>query len=125
MSNVLNFILIKAKNLKRSFKQSLSWIWMLIVLLSPFIQLYCNSRRVSICVELLAISIGFILMYADQYNYNKPSVEGMPVMRKKLVRYEKSTAKVTIKKEDMNEIANYLLDLQEYFEQRGMINEKD
>lgn len=125
MSNILNFLLIKGKNLKRAIKKDLCWVWILVVIAAPFAQLYCNNRRTCICIELLIISIGILLMYLDQYLNNKANAEGLPVMRKKFVRYEKSTAKVVIKKEDINEIANYLLDLQEYFEQRGMINEKD
>lgn len=42
-------------------------------------------------------------------------------MRKKFAHYEKSTDVVVIKKEDFNEVANYILDLQEYFEERGML----
>lgn len=125
MSNILNFLLIKGKNLKRAIKKDLCWIWIVVVIISPFVQLYSSSRRICICIELLIISIGILLMYLDQYLHNKSNTEGLPVMRKKFVRYEKSTAKVVIKKEDLNEIANYLLDLQEYFEQRGMIDEED
>ncbi len=121
MGNVLNFLLIKGKNLKRAIKKDLCWIWILLVIAAPFVQLYCSNRRTCICIELLIISVGILLMYLDQFLHNKANAEGLPVMRKKFVRYEKSTAKVAIKKEDLNEIANYLLDLQEYFEERGML----
>lgn len=121
MNNILNFIRIKFNNLKRSLRQSLSWIWILIILLSPFIQLLCKNVRSSICVELLIISFSLIVMFLDQFFYNKQNNDSIPVMRKKFAKYEKSTAKIAIKKEDLNEIASYLLDLQEYFEEKGML----
>lgn len=121
MSSICRWIVIKCKNVKRSLRKDLGVIWMWMVLLSPFLSLYFQRKRYSIIAQLFVIAIGFFLMYLDQYNYNKPSIEGMPIMRKKLAHYEKSTDVVVIKKEDFNEMANYILDLQEYFEERGML----
>ena len=121
MSSVRNWIMIKCKNVKRSLRKDLEAIWMCMLLCSPFLSLYFERKRYSIIVQLFVIVFVIFLMYLDQYNYNKPSIEGMPVMRKKLAHYEKSTDTVVIKKEDFNEVANYILDLQEYFEERGML----
>ena len=121
MSNVWYLIMIKARNIKRSLRKNLEAIWMLTLLCSPFLSLYFERRRYSIIAQLFVIVFAIFLMYLDQYNYNKPSIEGMPIMRKKLAHYEKSTDTVVIKKEDFNEVANYVLDLQEYFEERGML----
>ena len=121
MSSIWNLIMIKARNIKRSLRKNLEAIWMLILLCSPFLSLYFERRRCSIIAQLFCIVFAIFLMYLDQYNYNKPSIEGMPIMRKKLAHYEKSTDTVVIKKEDFNEVANYILDLQEYFEERGML----
>ena len=121
MNNFFKLIRIKARNIKRSLRRNLEAIWMCILLLSPFLSLYFERKRCSIIVQLFAIVFVIFLMYLDQYNYNKPSIEGMPIMRKKLAHYEKSTDTVVIKKEDFNEVANYILDLQEYFEERGML----
>lgn len=121
MSNIWNWIMIKVRNVKRSLRKNLEAIWMIILLCSPFLSLYFERKRYSIIAQLFVIVFVIFLMYLDQYNYNKPSIEGMPIMRKKLAHYEKSTDTVVIKKEDFNELANYILDLQEYFEERGML----
>ena len=42
-------------------------------------------------------------------------------MRKKFVKYNKANDMVSIKKDDWNEVVNYLADLQEYFEDNGML----
>ena len=121
MSSMWKWIMIKYKNIKRSLRKDLEAIWMCMLLCSPFLSLYFERKRYSIIVQLFVIVIAIFLMYLDQYNYNKPSIEGMPIMRKKFAHYEKSTDVVIIKKEDFNEMANYILDLQEYFEKRGML----
>ena len=121
MNNFFKLIRIKARNIKRSLRRNLEVIWMCILLCSPLLSLYFERKRYSIIVQLFVIVIAIFLMYLDQYNYNKPSIEGMPIMRKKFARYEKATDVVVIKKEDFNEMANYILDLQEYFEKRGML----
>ena len=121
MNNFFKLIRIKARNIKRSLRRNLEAIWMCILLFSPFLSLYFERKRYSIIAQLFVIVFAIFLMYLDQYNYNKPSIEGMPIMRKKLAHYEKSTDTVVIKKEDFNDVANYILDLQEYFEERGML----
>lgn len=121
MSSIWRWIVIKCRNIKRSLRKDLGVIWIWMVLLSPFLSLYFRRKQYSIIVQLFIIAIALLLMHLDQYNYNKPSTKGMPIMRKKLAHYEKSTDVVVIKKEDLNEMANYILDLQEYFEERGML----
>ena len=121
MNNFFKLIKIKTRNIKRSLRRNLEAIWMCILLLSPFLSLYFERKRYSIIAQLFVIVFVIFLMYLDQYNYNKPSIEGMPIMRKKLAHYEKSTDTIVIKKEYFNEVANYILDLQEYFEERGML----
>ena len=121
MNNFFKLIKIKVRNVKRSLRRNREAIWMCILLCSPFLSLYFERKRYSIIAQLFAIVLVIFLMYLDQYNYNKPSIEGMPIMRKKLAHYEKSTDTVVIKKEDFNEVANYILDLQEYFEGKGML----
>ena len=121
MNNFFELIKIKTRNIKRSLRRNLEAIWMCMLLCSPFLSLYFERKRYSIIAQLFAIVLVIFLMYLDQYNYNKPSIEGMPIMRKKLAHYEKSTDTIVIKKEDFNEVANYILDLQEYFEERGML----
>ena len=91
MSNFFKLIRIKARNIKRSLRRNLEAIWMCILLLSPFLSLYFERKRYSIIAQLFVIVFVIFLMYLDQYNYNKPSIEGMPIMRKKLAHYEKST----------------------------------
>ena len=91
MSNFFKLIRIKARNIKRSLRSNLEAIWMCILLCSPFLSLYFERKRYSIIMQLFAIVLVIFLMYLDQYNYNKPSIEGMPIMRKKLAHYEKST----------------------------------
>ena len=121
MSSIWRWIVIKCKNVKRLLRKDLGAIWIWMVLLSPFLSLYFHRKRYSIIAQLFIIAITLLLMYLDQYSYNKPSIKGMPIMRKKFAHYEKSTDVVVIKKEDFNEVANYILDLQEYFEERGML----
>ena len=121
MNNFFELTKIKARNIKRSLRRNLEAIWMCMLILSPFLSLYFERKKYSIIAQLFAIVLAIFLMYLDQYNYNKPSIEGMPIMRKKLAYYEKSTDTIVIKKEDFNEVANYILDLQEYFEERGML----
>ena len=121
MNNFFKLIKIKARNIKRSLRRNLEATWMCILILSPFLSLCFERKRYSIIAQLFAIVLVILLMYLDQYNYNKSSIWGMPLMRKKFAHYEKSTDTIVIKKEDFNEVANYILDLQEYFEGKGML----
>lgn len=65
------------------------------------------------------ILFGMILYKLDTKIHNKQY--GIPVMRKKFVKYNKANDMVSIKKDDWNEVVNYLADLQEYFEGNGML----
>lgn len=103
----------------KALKNNLDAIGVLIILVSPLVHLVITNTRYGIITNILLIWVGMILYKLDVKIHNKQY--GIPVMRKKFVKYNKANDSVSIKKEDWNEVVNYLADLQEYFEGNGML----
>lgn len=106
------------KRIKRKLINNLQTISMVLFAVNPIIGVSINGKEL-IAIQIIVNFVIAILIFADQYVHNK--YNDIPVMRKPLVRYEKSTNKVIMKPEDMYEALNYLFDLQEYFERKGML----
>ena len=102
-----------------SLKNNLDAIGVLIILVSPLVHLVITNTRYGIVTNILLILVGMILYKLDLKIHNKQY--GIPVMRKKFVKYNKANDMVSIKKDDWNEVVNYMADLQEYFENEGML----
>lgn len=103
----------------KALKNNLDAIGVLIILVSPLVHLVITNTRYGIITNILLIWLGMILYKLDTKIHNKQY--GIPVMRKKFVKYNKANDSVSVKKEDWNEVVNYLADLQEYFEDNGML----
>ena len=103
----------------KALKNNLDTIGVLIILVSPLVHLVIANTRYGIITNILFIWVGMILYKLDVKIHNKQY--GIPVMRKKFVKYNKANDSVSVKKEDWNEVVNYLADLQEYFEDNGML----
>lgn len=103
----------------KALKNNLDAIGVLIILVSPLVHLVITNTRYGIVTNVLLIWVGMILYKLDTKIHNKQY--GIPVMRKKFVKYNKANDMVSIKKDDWNEVVNYLADLQEYFEDNGML----
>ena len=103
----------------KALKNNLDTIGVLIILVSPLVHLVITNTRYGIITNILLIWLGMILYKLDTKIHNKQY--GIPVMRKKFVKYNKANDMVSIKKDDWNEVVNYLADLQEYFEGNGML----
>ena len=106
------------KRIKRKLINNLQAISMVLFAVNPIIGMFINGKEL-IAIQIIVNFVIAILIFADQYIHNK--YNDIPVMRKPLVKYEKSTNKVCMKPEDMYEALNYLSDLQEYFERKGML----
>lgn len=106
------------KRIKRKLINNLETIWMILFAANPLIGLIINGKEL-IAIQMIVNFIIVMLVFVDQCIHNK--YNDIPVMRKPFVRYEKSTNKVLMKPEDMYEVLNYLSDLQEYFEKKGML----
>lgn len=115
----MNQICIIFRRIKRGIKHNLDVIGSVILLFSPFVQLYFERQIYGVITGLLFVSTGMSFISLDSFVNNKKSC--IPVMRKRFVRYEKSTNKVSMNEDDLQEAMNYLIDLQEYFERRGML----
>ena len=98
---------------------NLDAIGVLIILVSPLVHLVITNTRYGIITNIMFILFGMILYKLDTKIHNKQY--GIPVMRKKFVKYNKANDMVSIKKDDWNEVVNYMADLQEYFENEGML----
>ena len=103
----------------KALKNNLDTIGVLIILVSPLVHLVITNKRDGIITNVLLILFGMILYKLDTKIHNKQY--GIPVMRKKFVKYNKANNMVSIKKDDWNEVVNYMADLQEYFEKEGML----
>ena len=103
----------------KALKNNLDAIGVLIILVSPLVHLVITNTRYGIIINILLICVGMILYKLDAKIHNKQY--GIPVMRKKFVKYNKANNMVSIKKDDWNEVVNYMADLQEYFENEGML----
>ena len=103
----------------KALRSNLDAIGVLIILVSPLVHLVITNTRYGIITNILLILFGMILYKLDTKIHNKQY--GIPVMRKKFVKYNKANDMVSIKKDDWNEVVNYLADLQEYFEDNGML----
>lgn len=111
-------ILLVWKRTARKVKNNLETIWMILFGLNPLIGLFVSGKQL-IMLQIFVNLVIVALVFADRYIHNK--YDDIPVMRRPFVRYEKSSNKVLMKPEDMYEVLNYLVDLQEYFEKRGML----
>lgn len=103
----------------KALRNNLDAIGVLIILVSPLVHLVITNTRYGIITNILLILLGMILYKLDAKIHNKQY--GIPVMRKKFVKYNKANNMVSIKKDDWNEVVNYMADLQEYFENEGML----
>ena len=103
----------------KALKNNLDAIGVLIILVSPLVHLVITNSRYGIITNIMFILLGMILYKLDTKIHNKQY--GIPVMRKKFVKYNKANNMVSIKKDDWNEVVNYMADLQEYFEKEGML----
>ena len=103
----------------KALRNNLDAIGVLIILVSPLVHLVITNTRYGIITNILLILLGMILYKLDVKIHNKQY--GIPVMRKKFVKYNKANNMVSIKKDDWNEVVNYMADLQEYFENEGML----
>ena len=103
----------------KALRNNLDAIGVLIILVSPLVHLVITNTRYGIITNILSIWVGMILYKLDTKIHNKQY--GIPVMRKKFVKYNKANNMVSIKKDDWNEVVNYMADLQEYFENEGML----
>ena len=103
----------------KALRNNLDAIGVLIIIVSPLVHLVITNTRYGIITNILLILLGMILYKLDTKIHNKQY--GIPVMRKKFVKYNKANNMVSIKKDDWNEVVNYMADLQEYFENEGML----
>ena len=103
----------------KALRNNLDAIGVLIILISPLVHLVTTNTQYGIIINILLILLGMILYKLDTKIHNKQY--GIPVMRKKFVKYNKANDMVSIKKDDLNEVVNYMADLQEYFENEGML----
>ena len=103
----------------KALRNNFDAIGVLIILVSPLVHLVITNTRYCIITNILLILLGMILYKLDAKIHNKQY--GIPVMRKKFVKYNKANNMVSIKKDDLNEVVNYMADLQEYFENEGML----
>ena len=103
----------------KALRNNLDAIGVLIILASPLVNFVITNTRYGIITNILLILLGMILYKLDTKIHNKQY--GIPVMRKKFVKYNKANDMVSIKKDDLNEVVNYMADLQEYFENEGML----
>lgn len=103
----------------KALRNNLDTIGVLIIIVSPLVHLVITNTRYGIITNMLLILLGMILYKLDVKIHNKQY--GIPVMRKKFVKYNKANNMVSIKKDDLNEVVNYMADLQEYFENEGML----
>ena len=103
----------------KALKNNLDAIGVLIILVSPLVHLVITNTQYGIITNIIFILLGMILYKLDAKINNKQY--GIPVMRKKFVKYNKANNMVSIKKDDWNEVVNYMADLQEYFENEGML----
>lgn len=103
----------------KALRNNLDAIGVLIIIVSPLVHLVITNTRYGIITNILLILLGMILYKLDAKIHNKQY--GIPVMRKKFVKYNKANNMVSIKKDDWNEVVNYMADLQEYFENEGML----
>ena len=103
----------------KALRNNLDAIGVFIILVSPLVHLVITNTRYGIITNILLILLGMILYKLDVKIHNKQY--GIPVMRKKFVKYNKANDMVSIKKDDLNEVVNYMADLQEYFENEGML----
>ena len=118
-TSILKRMILSSKRIFRSLKNNLDGIGILIIIVSPAIQLLFANPRDGVITNVMLIWVGMILYQADIRIHNKQY--GIPVMRKKFVKYNKANNMVSIKKDDLNEVVNYMADLQEYFENEGML----
>ena len=118
-TSILKRMILSSKRIFRSLKNNLDGIGILIIIVSPAIQLLFANPRDGVITNVMLIWVGMILYQADIRIHNKQY--GIPVMRKKFVKYNKANDMVSIKKDDWNEVVNYMADLQEYFENEGML----
>ena len=118
-TSILKRMILSSKRIFRSLKNNLDGIGILIIIVSPAIQLLFANPRDGVITNVMLIWVGMILYQADIRIHNKQY--GIPVMRKKFVKYNKANDMVSIKKDDLNEVVNYMADLQEYFENEGML----
>ena len=103
----------------KALRNNLDAIGVLIIIVSPLVNLAITNTLYCIITNILLILLGMILYKLDVKIHNKQY--GIPVMRKKFVKYNKANNMVSIKKDDWNEVVNYMADLQEYFENEGML----
>ena len=103
----------------KALRNNLDAIGVLIIIVSPLVHLVITNKRDGIIANIMFILLGMILYKLDTKIHNKQY--GIPVMRKKFVKYNKANDMVSIKKDDWNEVVNYMADLQEYFENEGML----
>lgn len=103
----------------KALRNNFDAIGVLIIIVSPLVNLVIINTRYCIITNILLILLGMILYKLDVKIHNKQY--GIPVMRKKFVKYNKANNMVSIKKDDLNEVVNYMADLQEYFENEGML----
>ena len=103
----------------KALRNNLDAIGVLIILVSPLVNLVITNTLYGIITNILLILLGMILYKLDVKIHNKQY--GIPVMRKKFVKYNKANNMVSIKKDDWNEVVNYMADLQEYFESEGTL----
>ena len=103
----------------KALRNNLDAIGVFIIIVSPLVHLVITNTRYGIITNILLILLGMILYKLDVKIHNKQY--GIPVMRKKFVKYNKANNMVSIKKDDLNEVVNYMADLQEYFENEGML----
>lgn len=106
------------KRIKRKLINNLQTIYMILFAANPIVGMFIDGKEL-IAIQVIVNFVIAILIFVDQCIHNK--YNDIPVMRKPLVKYEKSTNKVCMKPEDMYEALNYLSDLQEYFERKGML----
>lgn len=106
------------KRIKRKLINNIQTIYMILFAVNPIIGMFIDGKEL-IAIQIIVNFVIVMLIFADQCIHNK--YNDIPVMRKSLVKYEKSTNKVCMKPEDMYEALNYLSDLQEYFERKGML----
>ena len=118
-NSILKRMTLSSKRIFRSLKNNLDGIGILIIIVSPAIQLLFANPRDGVITNVMLIWVGMILYQADIRIHNKQYC--IPVMRKKFVKYNKANDMVSIKKDDWNEVVNYMADLQEYFENEGML----
>ena len=103
----------------KALKNNLDAIGVLIIIVSPLVHLVIANKLYCIIINILLILLGMILYKLDTKIHNKQY--GIPVMRKKFVKYNKANNMVSIKKDDLNEVVNYMADLQEYFENERIL----